>query len=304
MSKSLQFPDYCVGRLYTEDDQIGLRFAAEARGCVTISSERPITLRLNTNIYDLSWFSRLGPDSLNSLNCHAGSFDGEQLPHICHLSALTKLQLSYCRVGDRHVDCLSRLQHLQTLRLDWTDIGDEGLKKLKFLASLSTLDLSRTHATDAALSSICTLQNLNQLALWDCKLRGSNLSALKVLPSLTHLWLNRTRLDDTTGKQLAELKHVKALALSESSIGDDTVMSLSQLPIESLDISQTRVTDKSIEALCDLQTLIELNAVNTFLSPNGAAEVRRRRPEVKFSHSQKTQKTKIARFHQPARNSH
>lgn len=304
MSKTLKFPDYCVGRLYTEDDQIGMRFVSEARGHVTIASDRPITLRLNTDVYDLSWILLLQPDSLSSLNCHAGNFEGGQLTHVRHLSTLSSLQLSYCRVDDRHVESLSQLESLHTLRLDWTNVGDEGLKRLTSLTSLNTLDLSRTRISDAALSSITTLQNLSHLALWDCKLRGSNLSALKVLPNLSHLWLSRTRLDDTTGTQFKELKHVRALAVAESAIGDDTVKSLSPLPIESLDISHTRVTDKSIETLCDLQYLNDLIATDTLLSPDGAAEVRRRRPSLRFSHSQKSQKTKIASFHKTAPTPH
>jgi hypothetical protein len=69
------------------------------------------------------------------------------------------------RVYDKDAILLSRLPRLRRLRLDCTQIGDEGLRYISRLSQLRSLDLTCTHVTDDGISCLEEMDELQWVSL-------------------------------------------------------------------------------------------------------------------------------------------
>lgn len=300
MPASFHFPNYSVGRIYASDEHGAFLYKSDAQGAVNLEHNTAARLRLAPQIEDLSWIQNLPPDGVEELICHAARFDGSQLKYIAHLHKLRRLQLSFCKITDRDLSELSTLVDLKHLQLNWTAVSDAGLNHLQNLQSLKTLDLSRTQISDKGLEAISKLQKLAHLSLWDCKITGCTLTQFANLPTLTHLWLSRTRLQDSFGQGLGLLTHLQSLEIAETQAADGTIESLKATPLETLDISQTKVGDSSVKIICSMESLRKLGAMETLITSEGAEMIRKQRPNLEFNYSERSLQPTLAQTRQKA----
>ncbi len=198
--------------------------------------------------------------------------------------SLTHLDLSSnLWMTDKAVGYLTALP-LKHLSLFWCmNITNEGLKTLARSSNLTSLNLDRCNATNATLKALSKL-NLVDLDLGLCKkitdeglkpllktslqtlgLRGcvlitdSTLQDLSSCPQLTELELSSCpEITDIGLKAIAKCP-LKRLGLSEYKDIDDSLKMLSSLPLTTLLIDRTAISDQGMQHLARCSSLTSLN---------------------------------------------
>jgi hypothetical protein len=146
---------------------------------------------------------------------------------------------------------MASLKELVSVRLEGCDVKDEHLVALGDIPQLAMLYLGRTKITDLGLKHIKQLENLNLLQLSDCQITDQGLASLGHLPRIQHLWLSKTIRN-----------------------GDD---------------DRSDLTDRSIDYLISLDTLVDLQIADSQLTESGLQRLREGLPKAKV----RTQRTGI-----------
>lgn len=88
---------------------------------------------------------------------------------------------------------LGSLTNLEFLNLNYTQVTDAGLERVKGLNKLTSVGLVSTQVTDAGLEHLNGLTRLETLGLLDTQVTDAGLEHLKGLTSLRVLWLHNTQ---------------------------------------------------------------------------------------------------------------
>ncbi len=108
-------------------------------------------------------------------------------------------------VDKNDLQLLVRLkQQLIWLKLDDTNIGDDGMQYIARLSNLARLDLSHTMLTDKGLQQLQPLAGLQYLNLVGTKITAQGIMQLKGLKKMQSLFLYQTNIDK---KYFADLKN-------------------------------------------------------------------------------------------------
>ena len=188
---------------------------------------------------------------------------------------------------------LSKLEHLQSLSLFGTTVNDDDLRELNALEDLQTIDLSYTDITGASLETLASHQKLACVTLRSCDVQDDHLESLKKIPQVHMLFLGRTKITDNGLKHLRHLSQLVGLELSDCKISDNGLALLGELPvIQTLWLSKTirygyddrsDFTDKSVEYLSTLKTLLDLQIADSQMTESGLAELKEALPDCKVS---------------------
>ncbi len=119
----------------------------------------------------------------------------EPMASLANLPLLQSLSLNRSDFGDAAAARLaeSPFRNLRQLRLEDTQLTDEGARHLARLTHLNHLELSRTQLTDAGVSALAALRDLEVLKLDGCGVTDAALASLSRLRKLRELHLNATR---------------------------------------------------------------------------------------------------------------
>ena len=115
---------------------------------------------------------------------------------------------------------MTELEKVTELRLNVTQITDEGLNEVIKLPKLRGLALWDTKITDAGLKEVIKLKHLSYLNLGGTKITDAGLKELAKLKSLTELNLRYTQITDAGLKELAKCKQLEKLHLGHTQITD------------------------------------------------------------------------------------
>lgn len=135
---------------------------------------------------------------------------------------IVKISLRNTKATDADLEYVSRLKTLRALDLSHTDIGNEGLARLKGLDQLEELNLAFTRITDEGLISLRPMINLKSLDLErPCKgeytpanrLTDKALVHLKGLARLESLNLDWNMVTDTGLAHLETMTSLRELTL-------------------------------------------------------------------------------------------
>jgi serine/threonine protein kinase/uncharacterized C2H2 Zn-finger protein len=151
-------------------------------------------------------------------------------------------------------------KHLKKLVLVQCKFDKDLLGKLP--PSLEFLELSTAELVSADFHMLSRNTNIKTLLLRDNVVSGKDLRALSPLKNLESLDLSNTHIDGEGLRELHAFKKLKHLTLTgNDSIDDHAMQILVSMPqLVWLDISNTKVTAKGIEALSRLPNLTKLNA--------------------------------------------
>jgi len=116
--------------------------------------------------------------------------------------------------------------------------------------------------------------------LSDLTLTRQDRTAIRDAGSIETLVLSRTGVSDADLGYLARLSALENLALDGNPITDEGLGHLTGLPLVSLDLSSTKVTDFGMSRLGQVSTLRVLFLTNTSVTSVGVDSLRRRLPEV------------------------
>jgi len=117
-------------------------------------------------------------------------------------------------------------------------------------------------------------------------LRDSDMAWVNKLTNLRELWLEANGITEKGLLQLTNLKRLEILWLQHTAVGDDGMPALKNFPnLRDLDLSGTFVTDAAIPAMIECGTLQRVTLNNTSITNEGAAKLKRARPDCMIKHS-------------------
>lgn len=97
-----------------------------------------------------------------------------------------------------------RMEHLESLCLDETDVTDSDLIYLGNMSHLRSLSLNNTRVTDSGMRYLCKLHRLECLSLSNTHISDDGLEQLQSLASLNEVELDGTKITSTGHKQFCD----------------------------------------------------------------------------------------------------
>jgi internalin A len=161
---------------------------------------------------------------------------------------------------DQLVELMATRPEIRDLRIEETQVTDEGLRHLAELPYLTHLDLSYTRLSDAALVHVGKLKNLQSLSLEGCgSITGSGLIHLTALNDLRQLRLRGSGLSGCYLREIGRLRALRSLDLGVAELRDEDLKHLQSLAsLEELWLDGCGVSDAGI---VHLRVLIRLRTL-------------------------------------------
>lgn len=203
----------------------------------------------------------------------------EHLAAEVRLRSLPGLSLASCSaVDDRVAGALAGLDHLKTLDLFNTGVGDASLGTLAgALPALTSLNLAGTRVTDEGMRSLARFEALEVLHLGWTDVSDGGLASLSELPALRTIILHGAAVGDAGMVHLARLPMLEAIDVQETAVGDSGVEALLPLAprLLRLYLGYTLVTDASVANLSRFTRLRTLMLRATRVPASSDAELER-----------------------------
>ncbi len=149
------------------------------------------------------------------------------------------------------------------------DINDAALQKLvavpEAAAQITELDLRGTAEalTNAGLMLVAELPNLQSLNLSRRPVSSEAIAAIGKKTMLREIDLTGSPVDPSVAESLQTLSHLQTLKLDATAAGDGAVHAVSSLPLETLSLQGTPLTDAGLEEIGRIQTLKSLDVGRT-----------------------------------------
>lgn len=214
---------------------------------------RDLTLVDNTRITDQGLSHLRGMKQLENLEIGTSPGWSETTFFSPSLKISSGLQPNTERIdvtdaGLRH---LSGLTELLFLRLSGTKISDAGLAQLQQLKQLRTLDLSHTDITKAGIEQLRGCSQLEWLKLNLCfAIDDKALEQVANFGKLDELDLFGARLVSDAGIEHLTALPLKSLDLRYTNVSDSAIVHLKEMKnLKTLDISDTKITEKGQQEL-------------------------------------------------------
>ena len=154
------------------------------------------------------------------------------------------------RVGDQALVTIGGWKELDTLDLSGADITDAGLAEIGRLSRLWVLILNDTPITGDGLRNLAGLRRLYQIELQGTQLTDDRLRHLKAWPGIQGLRLDHTQITNDGLEELQALSRLVVLGLSGTRIGGDGLGFLDAAPgVRDLELADTEVTDADLATL-------------------------------------------------------
>jgi Leucine Rich repeat len=160
------------------------------------------------------------------------------------------------------------------ISLEEKSIVDDDLANLKNLAGLKSLSLARTGITGTGFVHLRGLPELAELIVDRTQVTDDSLKELGSLPKLATFRAYATAIGDEGAAQLLGSK-LTTLALGTSRLTDRGLESLAQInSLTSLDVRETAVTDRGLAYIARLPDLRILNLDNNQVTDEGLSELK------------------------------
>jgi len=239
-----------------------------------LSSNRSLRrLRLSGSNVDDATVLRIAElpqlEALDLVNCEA--ITPAALVAIGKIQTLRNLRLSGAIVNDQSIAQLVGLRQLAAILLQDTAVTDTGIQVLSGFVELKEVNLYKTPITDAALASFRPLIKLQKLVLRDTRITGENAGALGDLATVVELDLSETAFVNEGMPEVARMPSLRKLNLWMTHIDDHGLDSLRHKnDLTSLNLDNVSgITDQSINALAQLQSLTFLHLGGTSITAGG-----------------------------------
>jgi hypothetical protein len=201
----------------------------------------------NTRVSDTGIASLTSLPDLVDLNVSATATTDVGIAHIAQLTALEVLDLSYTAITDQALEVLSAIPCLRCLRIRGTQATPEGLRHLLKLPALRDIDASRLHGN----GDVCAIVLAGIPSLESLRIDGADLSGAGIGVFVGH----------------ERLRH---LTVAANPIFDEDVVALQRIPrLETVDLSQTMISDASIDSLAACTGLRRLDVSDTYVTQGG-----------------------------------
>ncbi len=184
----------------------------------------------------------------------------EQMRSIEQLAALPVINMIASKLDftDAHMQHLKNFKGLTYLNLDGTLVSDKCLPQVGNFACLMSLRLSGTDVVGTNLDALNKLRYLSVLNLHGTNLKPGSLAKLKpILGQMRELDLSAVNLSKVDVAVLPAAKELKSLDVRGNKAFDDSCIAYlaNMKSLKSLNITDTAVTEKSLEQLSKLPRL-------------------------------------------------
>jgi formylglycine-generating enzyme required for sulfatase activity/uncharacterized membrane protein len=197
----------------------------------------------NTKVNDAGMVYFKDCKNLTGLGLSGTQVTDAGLIHFKDCKNLTELSLSDTQIGDAGLAHFQDCKALTQVILWSTKLGDAGLAYLRDCKSLRLLGLGATRVSDAGLIHFKDSKALTQLILRSTKLSDAGLAHLKDCKNLIYLDLGATRVSDAGLAHLKDCKILTCLYLDNTQIGDAGLANFKGMPLTTLRIDTTDITD-------------------------------------------------------------
>ena len=172
----------------------------------------------------------LSPTGLTYLEVHSNRLTGEGLGRLAEIESLKEVILLCPTAKIAEFQSLAQLTNLQTLIIDRTPLGEDGLERLRPLKNLRKLVIDGSTITDENVSALNDLTELRHLSLGGAPLTDEGLKSLN-LPNLKYLALrNCIGITDDGLANLDGLPKLKRLSLLNAGVRGRDLTGLQSLP--------------------------------------------------------------------------
>jgi hypothetical protein len=185
------------------------------------------------------------------------------------------------QLTDAGIFPLSHLPNLQIAELSRTATTGIGLRAFGRLPHFRSLMANHTPLTDQGLSYLPG-QRLTGLALNSTKVTDDGLQMLGATRSMRSLLLSNTFTGDRGILSLGTMNELEILSVRNTNVTDAVMRQLPDLcpNLETLDISETAVSDAAVPALAQLRRLTWIAGGKDVFSPTGIARMQKLRPRL------------------------
>ena len=193
------------------------------------------------------------------------------IAYIAILEKLRALDIRGCQIGDGGLEELAEIPTLRSLKHRNTTVSDEGIKALIEAKALDSFLLQDFEITGKSGQHLRKMEKLTSLEIFRCsKFDSSGVLALKGM-KLNRLTLRGLPIDDTAMDAFKELQTIKRLYLQElPSVTDAGVANIAVLKdLETLDVWEVPITDKSVEIIAKFAAMKELLLRGTKITDKG-----------------------------------
>lgn len=170
---------------------------------------------------------------------------------------------------------LQAIPEIQAVSIDDLDSAAEGIRQVQKLPNVERLTLVSMPVTVHELTLLTQYPKLTDLDFRPENLTDEHLLAIAKLPNLAKL-----RIEPEGGtitrrsiEALAQLTRLKHLQLSSVPILDEDLEALAGLPVTTLDLSMTPVTDQALDHILTMPRLRELILNETQITGAGAQRI-------------------------------
>lgn len=154
---------------------------------------------------------------------------------------------------------VANLSELESLRIDWNFVTDDGLSRLKQLKKLKQLSLENWEIPDKGLTPFTEITNLEELQFWQLPVTDEGLMPLAQLKNLRRLSLNRSLITDEGLSFLSEFANLEELEIGSKEITAVGLKSLTRLThLRHLALDGRPITDEDLSAIVEISTLEDL----------------------------------------------
>jgi len=233
--RTLHFPaNFSAGALFELGEKSSpnqdppTRFITQARGVVKVPAKTRLSLEAS---YALSE----QPECLQALDPNA----------------LEQLQFSKMGTDDKLFGPLSHLVGIKVIGLDFSELTDAGLEKLKPLVNIEELSLANCGIKGTCFKKLQGMSKLARLTLSFNDLTPDAVEAISHFQSLKQLVLSKTQIDDTALYQIAKLPHLQLLKIDR----DDRITAKGLAAIQRMKALETLYLDDTKLRVSDLLAL-------------------------------------------------
>lgn len=153
-------------------------------------------------------------------------------------------------IGNADLEVIKPLNNLEVLKIEGTNIDDNGVKILANWTEVRWLNLSRTKVTDAGLANFRNCHKLYFLSLQNTSISNAGLMHLQSCSKLKLLYLNQTKLTDEAFQFIQNWTELEAIELIGVSVSDRIIPALQTLKkLTYCDLTKTKVTPDGIKQL-------------------------------------------------------
>jgi hypothetical protein len=207
----------------------------------------------------------------------------ELAERIARLPYLESFRAEISGMDSARIRPFLKATNLRALQLSENkELTDEALAGLSQLHHLRILDLSYNQITDKTWDEIIQLRELETLNIGRTRIEAKKLPKAKGFPNLQEVWAERCPLSDEFGILVGASPKLRLIFLKNANtLTDDAVSKFAgHSSLETVTLSNTRITDKSMEILATLPKLKRLHRGNTIVTKTAIERFRILRNDV------------------------